>query len=97
MVVSYFLDTSCNFIFVSVLLGECQSVQEQLCALWYKCISLVIYNRCRDYCNRLMPVANHLMFTHKQNLEDDGLALTTVATQSYQAKCSRQIAEFHSY
>lgn len=44
-----------------------------------------------------MPVASHLMFTHKQNLEDDGLTLTTVATQSYQAKCSRQIAEFHSY
>lgn len=44
-----------------------------------------------------VPVASHLMFTHKQNLEDDGLTLTTVATQSYQAKCSKQIAEFHTY
>lgn len=44
-----------------------------------------------------VPVASCLMFTHKQNLEDDGLTLTPVATQSYQAKCTRQIAEFHSY
>lgn len=43
------------------------------------------------------PVASCLMFTHKQNLENDGLILATVSTQSYQAKCSRQIAEFHSY
>lgn len=39
-----------------------------------------------------MPVDSHLMFTHKQNLEDDRLTLTIVSTQSYQAKCSRQIA-----
>lgn len=44
-----------------------------------------------------MPVASLLMFTHKQNLEDDGLTLTTLATQSYQAKCSGQIPEFLSY
>lgn len=44
-----------------------------------------------------VPIASHLMFTHKQNLEDDGFILTTVSTESYQAKCSRQIAEFHSY
>lgn len=43
-----------------------------------------------------VPVASHLIFTRKQNLEDEGLKLTTVATQSYRAKCSRQIAEFHS-